>query len=231
MSSLPRAIPLYLGYFCWGALATGVLGRGILKRRSVYPAAIAGALSFELLRFTQIPLQSGYFTHVYGLLLNAGVPDLLAVSGMALISGIVQEAFKSAITGVRFFSLRGTRTVRMGIGIGALTGAGFGIYEASSLTGVPYSLGLLGTVAVIERAIAIVFHVGTGALAGYGFATRRPLRFVLLAMLIHGTVNYLIFPFRMGKFSMELFYLLIGAMTSAVFLWMLVRTANRSMSH
>ena len=77
------------------------------------------------------------------------------------------------------------------------------------------------------RSRTLIDQSKLGAVAGYGFVTRRPVRFVLVAMLIHGIINYLIFPLQMGAFSVELFYVTIGAMTAAAFVWMLVRSVER----
>ncbi len=126
-------------------------------------------------------------------LLLAGIPAILS-------SGIVQEAAK--LVPVILFKLRGgvKFDARAGLAAGAIAGAGFGVFEALWVFNTAFANGLSwqsfqtnGMAAFspfIDRFFAVGFHIAASALAGYGLATGKGVRFYLLAALLHGTANY-----------------------------------------
>ena len=164
--------------------------------------------------FIQIPLQhweEQAFTHyfdqitLFDWLLLAGIPTLL-------ISGLVQEGAKM-VPIVFWWWRSGKRiTPRMGLAIGAIAGAGFGILEAVwihnwlfvsgwTLDAISND-GFTGIAAFWERFFVIGFHIAASALAGYGLATRRGWQFYLIVSGLHLLLNYSVIFSIKGYFSL-----------------------------
>jgi RsiW-degrading membrane proteinase PrsW (M82 family) len=118
-----------------------------------------------------------------------------------LISGLVQEGAKLLPVAVYWLYRRRSLENRVGLSVGALSGVGFGIFEAQwVLNGIFASgwnwtfyeaYGFLGISGFWERFFAIAFHTSSGALAGWGLAKGKGWQFYLLASLLHFLFNYL----------------------------------------
>ena len=104
--------------------------------------------------------------------------------------------------------MRATRQPLAGLALGAAAGAGYGGFEAFCAFNQAFAAGLtwasvqiLGVGALlvfIERLFAVPFHIGSTALAGYGYTSGRPWRFWLLAVLLHSAINYGVVLVRAG---------------------------------
>jgi RsiW-degrading membrane proteinase PrsW (M82 family) len=192
-----------------------------LKNKSVLLAiAAASALvTWGAIAFVQVPLQtwSGQgLLHFWDILtisrwlLLAGIPTVL-------ISGFVQEAAKLAPLLLVKSRSRGVFNANTGLVLGAIAGAGFGIFEAvwtlnsafaSGLSWQTFQIeGLGALLPLADRLFAVGFHMAVSALAGYGLATGRGWRFYLLAATLHGAANYstvLVQKGAMGTTAMEI---------------------------
>jgi RsiW-degrading membrane proteinase PrsW (M82 family) len=165
-------------------------------------AVISAILTWTAIAFVQIPLQQWtgramvHFWSVATLtkwLLIAGIPQIL-------LSGIVQEAAKLVPVLLYWWYNKKTLTPKLGLLVGAVSGAGFGIFEAiwvhNQILASGWSWALVGTYGFTallgfwERIFAVGFHISSAALVGYGIAKRKGWQFYLLAAFLHGLLNY-----------------------------------------
>jgi RsiW-degrading membrane proteinase PrsW (M82 family) len=165
-------------------------------------AVVSAFLTLLAITFVQIPLQDWagqalmYFwseeTLVSWLLL-AAIPQML-------LSGLVQEGAK--MVPMVFWWWRSGRNIdpKLGLAIGAIAGAGFGIFEAVWVHGRMFAAGwtldaiqtdaFLGIIGFWERFFAAGFHIAASALVGYGLAKGKGWQFYLIAAVLHGLLNY-----------------------------------------
>lgn len=183
------------------------------RRALLAVAAVSALLTWGAISFVQVPLQAWYnkvLLHYWDestllrWLLLAGIPSVL-------VSGLVQEAGK--LVPVLFYrsSTRGTFDARTGLLVGAIAGAGFGVFEAiwvhnstfaSGLTWQTFqSQGLVALLPFLERFLAVAFHIAATALAGYGLAKGWGWRFYLIAACLHGASNFVVVLIQKGLLS------------------------------
>ena len=116
-----------------------------------------------------------------------------------LLSGFLQEAEK--MMPVLFYWLRNKKafTPQLGLIAGAISGAGFGIFEAAyyqnrALIGL-YPMWLIGSSSPVweflERFAIVGWHIAASALIGYGLATRRWWQFFVIIAIVHSFIDYL----------------------------------------
>ena len=161
-------------------------------------AVISAMLTWIAIAFVQIPLQSwtgqGLF-HIWSQsVLTKWI--LLAAIPQILLSGLVQEASKLAPVLFYWWRNKKNFTPRFGLIAGAVSGAGFGIFEAIWVHNQIFALGVtwsaLGNswLGLWERFFSVAFHITVSALAGYGLAKRKGWQFYLIAAFLHGLMNY-----------------------------------------
>ncbi|MFC1901758.1 YhfC family glutamic-type intramembrane protease [Chloroflexota bacterium] len=178
-------------------------------------AVLAGsaALSLAAVSFVQIPLQVlvgqalGSFWGqdvIYDWLLLASIPQIL-------LSGLVQEGAKMVPMVVWWWRRGKDITPRLGLAIGAIAGAGLGIFEAVWAHGRIFASGwtlqalqtdgFLAVAGFWERFFAVGFHIAASALVGYGLAKGKGWQFYLIAALLHAALNYSIVLLQKGFFT------------------------------
>ena len=175
----------------------------IFKKIWFWPVMIGSAiLTMLAITFIQIPLQ--YYSQQAMLhfwdqktlanwYLVVGIP-------LVLISGLVQEAAKSLPVAIWWWRSGRTFSPKMGLIIGAVAGAGFGIFEgfwahsqifvSGWTTQVITQSGFDGILPFWERLFSIGFHIGASALVGYGLAKGKWWKYYLAAGVLHALVNY-----------------------------------------
>ncbi len=175
----------------------------ILKKPWAWAVLIGSALlSLIAVSFIQLPLQ--YWSSL--LLLRFWSSDVLMhwlpLSGIpqTLFSGLVQEGSK--LVPVIIFWWRKGRHIdpRQGLILGAVAGAGLGIFEAvwahnTVLTSgwswaAVQTMGLVALAPFWERFFVIGFHIASCAIAGWGLAKGWGWQFYLLASFLHAFINY-----------------------------------------
>ena len=206
-------------------------------------AVLAGSaiLTLIAITFIQIPLQSligQALTHfwsqevLFKWLLIAGIPGVL-------LSGLIQEGAKLVPTFVYWWRSGKKLSPKMGLIVGAVAGAGFGIFEAqwvhNSIFASGWSLaafqidGVASLIGFWERFYAIAFHTGASALAGYGLAKGKWWQFYLLISLLHALLNYGVVLFQSQTITlaqMEIFIAVLAIAVSGVALWLRWRPAT-----
>jgi len=164
--------------------------------------AISAFLAWTAVAFIQIPLQFwagqalGHFWSpevLMSRLLLFGIPQIL-------LSGLVQEGAK-LVPIVLYWRREGkSLDPKLGLVIGAVAGAGLGIFEAvwahnlAFLSGWSWQLvqtqGLVALAPFWERFSAVAAHTAFSALAGYGLAKGKGWQFYLIASGLHAFLNY-----------------------------------------
>ena len=196
---------------------------------------ISAFLSLLAVSFIQIPLQSlvgqalGQFWSQEALMswiLVAGIPQIL-------LSGLVQEGAKLVPVVIWWFGEERKLTPKMGLAVGAVAGAGLGIFEAvwvhNSIFAAGWSWNLVqseGYMALAgfwERFWAVPFHIASCALAGWGLAKGWGWQFYLLAAFLHSLLNYSVVLLQAGIFTIinvEIYAAVFAAIITAVMLWL-----------
>ncbi len=152
--------------------------------------------------FIQIPLQAvtgRALTHFWSeeilvrWILLAAIPSIL-------ITGLVQEGAKLVPLVLHWWWSGKNIDAKLGLLIGAVAGAGFGVLEAQWIHGQIFAYGwtwewleIYGFVAILgfwERFFTVGAHIAFSALAGYGLAKGWGWQFYLVASALHGLLNY-----------------------------------------
>jgi RsiW-degrading membrane proteinase PrsW (M82 family) len=186
----------------------------LFKKPWLWAVAVASAfLTLLAITFIQIPLQhwvaqaltNNYSQQIlFDWLLLAGLPNIL-------LSGLVQEGAKMVPMVVWWWRSGRNISPRLGLAIGAIAGAGFGIFEAvwvhNRLFAAGWTVqalqqhGFLGIAGFWERFFAIGLHIGASALAGYGLAKGKGWQFYLIAAGLHALLNYGVLFVQRGDFT------------------------------
>jgi len=185
-------------------------------------------LTLAALSFLQVPLQTWtqqLLIRSFNLETNlnwwflAGIPVIL-------LSGLIQEGSKLAPVVVYWWRREKTISPRLGLMVGAIAGAGFGIFEAqwahNAILASGWSLdaisanGFLAIAGFWERFFSIAFHIASSALAGYGLAKGWGWQFYLLASLLHAVLNYIVIPVQIGHLSVTQAEILIAIVAVAI---------------
>jgi RsiW-degrading membrane proteinase PrsW (M82 family) len=201
-----------------------------LNRLPAWLIFILGAAVFApCIAWVQAPLQSW----VNSLMVNglgqdevAGHIFLLAVP-VILISGLVQEGAKMIPTVLYWLNNERSLDPKLGLTMGAMAGAGFGILEAQWIHNLILSsgwtmqaaqaAGFLGFAGFWERFFTVGFHIALGALTGWGLARGWGWQMYLVAALIHSLVNYTAILVQNGKLGMIQVEIIIAVISLIIF--------------
>ena len=196
-----------------------------------YVAVISAVLTWIAISFVQVPLQYWYsqalnhFWHpttIGNWILFAGMP-------LVLLSGLVQEASKFVPVLFYWWRSKKSFTLQFGLIAGAVSGAGFGIFEAIWVhnqifaSGINWSSVGNSWLGLWERFFAVAFHIAVSALAGYGLAKRKGWQFYLIASLLHGLMNYSIILIQDNLLTAvqdEIITAILAVFITVVVLWL-----------
>ena len=192
-------------------------------------------LTLAAVSFIQIPLQTWAgqaLSHFWSQevlmrwILLAGIPQIL-------LSGLVQEGSK--LVPVVVYWQRSGKNIdpKLGLAIGAVAGAGFGIFEvqwahnlifASGWTwAAVQTTGFWALAGFWERFFALAAHIAFSALAGYGLARGWGWQFYLIASALHGLLNYTVVLLQAGLFTVvhvEIYVAVLAVLVTAWALWL-----------
>ena len=157
---------------------------------------------------------------------------LLAIPQI-LVSGLVQEGAKMVPIVVWWWRSEKIISPKLGMGIGAIAGAGFGIFEAvwvhlkvfnAGWTWHSYQTdGFIAIAGFWERFFSVGFHIAVSALAGYGLAKGKGWQFYLIAAGIHALFNYIVVFYQKGMITIvqtETYVAVFAVILTAVVLWL-----------
>jgi len=209
--------PLFKRYWLWAVLV------------------VSAFLALMAVTFIQIPLQAlvgqalGNFWSQEVLLngiLYFGIPQIL-------LSGLVQEGAKMVPMVAWWWRSGRNIDPKLGLAIGALAGAGLGIFEAVwahnqiFMSGWTWQLvqtdGLLALAGFWDRFWVVAFHIAASSLAGYGLAKGWGWQFYLLASGLHGLINYVVLPYRKGMVTfnqVEVYVAAVAILVTLAVIWL-----------
>jgi RsiW-degrading membrane proteinase PrsW (M82 family) len=215
------------------------LGPKKLNRLSTWLVFILGAAVFApCIAWIQAPLQS----LVSRIMENTWGRDavtahiFLAAVPVMLLTGLIQEGAKM-IPATIYWLANGRRiTLKTGLTMGAMAGAGFGILEAQWIHNLIFSsgwtlqaaqaVGFSGFIGFWERFFTVGLHISLGALTGWGLAKGWGWQFYLLAALFHSLFNYSAILFQYNKLSLIQIEVIIAASSIvlyAIIAWLRLR--------
>jgi len=208
----------------------------ILKKPWAWAILVASAiLSWAAVTFIQIPLQvwSGQaLNHFWSQevllrwLLLAAIPQIL-------LTGLVQEGSKLVPVVVYWWRKGRNIDPKLGLAIGAVAGAGLGIFEAQWVHNTVFAAGwsweavetggLVALAGFWERFFTVAFHIASCAIAGWGLAKGWGWQFYLIASCLHGILNYSVVFLQSGlltSIQLEIFVAVWAILVTAAALWL-----------
>jgi len=208
----------------------------LFKRPWLWAVLVVSAtLTLIAVVFIQIPLQIwagqalNYFWSeeiLLSWLLLVGIPQVL-------LSGLVQEGGKLVPIVIWWWGEDRSIAPKLGLAIGAVAGAGFGIFEAQWAHNAIFASGwswetvqtsgVMALAGFWERFFAVAFHTAASALAGYGLARGWGWQFYLLAAFLHSLLNYSVVLLQMGLFTIvhvEIYAAVVAVLVTGVALWL-----------
>ena len=157
---------------------------------------------------------------------------LLAAIPSILLTGLVQEGAKLVPVVAYWWRSGKSLDPKMGLAIGAVAGAGFGILEGQWVHNQIFASGwtwewvqTYGLVALLvfgERFFTVAAHIGFSALAGYGLAKGWGWQFYLIASGLHGLLNYGTILWQAGHLTdiqVEIYIAVVAVLVTAWALW------------
>jgi RsiW-degrading membrane proteinase PrsW (M82 family) len=159
-------------------------------------------------------------------ILLAGIPQIL-------LGGLVQEGSK--LVPVVVYWRRSGKNIdpKLGLAIGAVAGAGFGIFEAQwalndiLASGVTWAAvqsgGFMALAGFWQSFFTVAAHIAFSALAGYGLAKGWGWQFYLIASVLHGLLNYSAVLWQAGLFTTihaEIYIAVLAVLVTAWALWL-----------
>jgi len=237
----PSASGIYLAIAIGLAIAFGAVWLAcyrppLFKKPWLWAVLVSSPfLALAAASFIQIPLQVwvgqalGYFWSQEVLMrwiLLAGIPQIL-------LSGLVQEGAK-LVPMVVYWQRSGKNIdPKLGIAIGAVAGAGFGIFEAQWAHNIIFASGwtwaavqtggFMALAGFWERFFTTAAHIAFSALAGYGLARGRGWQFYLIASALHALLNYSVVLLQAGLFTVvhvEIYVAVLAVLVTAWALWL-----------
>ena len=203
-------VSFYSNPSAWGigiALALGAIWLGtfappVHKRPWLWAVLAGGAILFgPTIAFIQVPLQLRANQALLHFWDRATLQQWVLLAGIpaVLLAGLVQEGLK-LVPPLIYMKRKQPISNRTAIVIGAVAGAGFGIFEAVWLLNTVFAAGFTWTAVQLqgwhalipfwERFSAVGFHIGATALAIYGWNKGKGWQFYLLVALLHTMLNY-----------------------------------------
>ena len=177
----------------------------LFKKPWLWVVLIGSAfLTLAALCFVQTPLQVWVGRELMRFWSEEGWVRWILLAGIAqvLLGGLVQEGSKLVPVVVYWWRSGKNIDPKLGLAIGAVAGAGFGIFETQWMHNSVFDSGWTwqavqsgGFMALInagfwERFFAVAGHIAFSALAGYGLARGWGWQFYLIASVLHGLVDY-----------------------------------------
>lgn len=197
--------------------------------------AVSAILTWTAIAFVQIPLQSwaGQALLHFWDQITLTRWQLVACLPQILLSGLVQEGAKLVPVILYRWRSHSSLTPKFGLIVGAVSGAGFGVFEAIWVHNTMFSSGwtwnavqvggLLALLGFWERFVSLAFHIGASAVAGYGLARGLGWQFYLVASFLHGATNYSVILAQKGfltNVETEIYIAILAAGVTALALWL-----------
>ena len=196
---------------------------------------ISAFLSLIAVAFIQIPLRhlvvqalNQFWSQemLMRWILLAGIPQIL-------LSGLVQEGSKLVPVVIWWLGEERNLDVKTGLMVGAVSGFGFGVFEAVWVHNSIFAAGwgwefvreggYMALAGFWERFFVVALHIASCALAGWGLARGWGWQFYLLAAFLHGLLNYSVVLLQAGLFTIthvEIYAAVLAVIVTAGALWL-----------
>ena len=237
----PSASGIYLAISIGLAIAFGAIWLAgyrppLFKKPWLWAVLVSSPfIALAAASFIQIPLQVwtgqalGHFWSqevIMRWIVLAGIPQIL-------LSGLVQEGAK--LVPVVVYWQRSGKDIdpKLGLAIGAVAGAAFGIFEAQWAHNIIFASGwtwaavqtggFMALAGFWERFFTVAAHIAFSALAGYGLAKGRGWQFYLVASALHGLLNYSVVLLQAGLLTtlhVEIYVAVVAVVVTAWALWL-----------
>jgi RsiW-degrading membrane proteinase PrsW (M82 family) len=206
----------------------------LFRKPGLWAVLVGSAfLTLAAISFVQIPLQNWYGQALGHFWSQAVLARwlLLAAVPYILLTGLVQEGSK--LVPVVIYWRHSSKNIdpKVGLAIGAVAGAGFGIFEAQWVLNAIFAQGVTwaalqagGFMALLgfwERFFAVAAHIAFSGLAGYGLVKGWGWQFYLIASFLHGLLNYGVVLLQTGHLTDLHLEIYIAAVAVAVTAWAL----------
>jgi RsiW-degrading membrane proteinase PrsW (M82 family) len=158
---------------------------------------------------------------------------LLAAVPQILLTGLVQEGSKLVPVVVYWWHSGKSLDPKLGLIIGAVAGAGFGIFEAQWALNSMFAqgwtwelvqgYGFWALSGFWERFFAVAAHIALSALAGYGLARGRGWQFYLIVSVVHAVLNYSAVLWHaevLASIPVEIYIAVLAVLVTAWALWL-----------
>jgi RsiW-degrading membrane proteinase PrsW (M82 family) len=158
---------------------------------------------------------------------------LLAAVPQILLTGLVQEGSKLVPVVVYWWHSGKRLDPKLGLVIGAVAGAGFGIFEAQWALNSMFAqgwtwelvqgYGFWALSGFWERFFVVAAHTALSALAGYGLARGRGWQFYLIASALHTLLNYSAVLWHaevLASIPVEIYVAVLAVLVTAWALWL-----------
>ena len=241
-----------VGFFVSGFANPSILGIGLaiafgaiwlagywpplFKKPWLWAVLVTGAiLTWAAVAFIQIPLQAWTQQAMGNFWSQEILLRWLMLAGMPIIllSGLVQEGSKLVPVVVYWWRKGRNIDPKLGLAIGAVAGAGFGVFEAQWAHNTIFAAGwsweavqtggLVALAPFWERFFTVAFHIAASALAGYGLARGWGWQFYLLVSFLHAFINYSILFLQSGLMThvqVEIFIAVWAMLVTGGVLWL-----------
>jgi len=218
-----------------GAIWLGAFAPPVHKRPWLWAVLAGGAILFgPTISFIQAPLQFGANKALLHFWDQATLQQHLLFAGIpaVLFTGLVQEGLK-LVPPLVYMRRQASISNRDALILGAVAGAGFGIFEAAWVFNIVFASGftwatvqLQGWQALLpfwERFSTIGFHTAATALAIYGWNKGKGWQFYLLVAFLHIILNYSVLLLAAQALTMvqvEIYVSILAAAILATALWL-----------
>jgi RsiW-degrading membrane proteinase PrsW (M82 family) len=185
--------------------------------------------------FVQIPLQNWAWQGLSHFWSNSILTQWALLDNvlLLLISALVQEGAKFIPVLFCWWRSKKSFTPQFGLVLGAVSGAGFGMFEAIWVhnqilaSGWTWSLirteGFAALFGFEERLFGIGFQIAASALAGYGLAKHKGWQYFIIVVLLHTLANYYAVLAETNRLSPAeglIWVIAFGVLASAVTIWL-----------
>ena len=198
---------------------------------------LAGSAIITLIAisFIQIPVQNAIGKDITELMSAYNIARAILLNGipLAIVAGVVQEGAKLIPPVIYWLLQKRDVNTRLMIIIGAIAGAGFGIFEAQWVHNMYFAVGwnwailqdqgLITLVPFVERFIIIAFHTGACALTSYGLTKGLGWLYYLAIAAVHAIIeygNYLILAKALPFAAIEIYIAILSLLVVATALWL-----------
>jgi len=229
----PSALGIGLA-IAFGAIWLAPYRPPLRSRPRLWVVMVSSAfLALAAVSFIQIPLQllagqamTSFWSEevLMRRLLLFGIPAIL-------LSGLVQEGAKLVPIVVYWRRAGKSLDPKLGLVVGAVAGAGFGMFEAQWVHNTIFATGwswetvqsggFMALAGFWERFFTVAAHTAFSALAGYGLAKGKGWQFYLLASGLHAFLNYSVLLLQSGTLTMIQLEIYVAVVAMAVTGWAL----------